>query len=192
MRLASRKHEPLVASRKRRLLAPLSGSILEIGPGDGINLTYYSPHIQWTAYEPNPFLARRIPVPPNGRLLVAPYQGGELADTVVCTLVLCSVPDLAQMLRWIHQSLPPQGRLIFLEHVAAPAGSPLAAAQQKWLRLWRCCAGGCEPTRQTAQAIRDAGFHFEEFEAFDLPLWLAGPHICGIATKKNRHQEDLA
>lgn len=183
MRLASLKHEPLVAARKRRLLAGLGGSVLEIGPGDGVNLAYYSPEVRWTGYEPNGFLARRIAVPAGGKLVQAAYEGGAVASTVVCTLVLCSVPDLAQMLGWIYNSLPPGGRLVFLEHVAAEEGTGLHVAQRKWRRLWGCCAGGCDPTRRTALAIREAGFVIEELEEFSLPLWLAGPHICGVARK---------
>lgn len=183
MRLASRKHEPLVAARKRRLLVGLRGSVLEIGPGDGVNLAYYSPEVRWTGYEPNGYLAGRIAVPAGGKLVQAAFEGGVAADAVVCTLVLCSVPDLAQMLGWIYDSLPPGGCLVFLEHVAAEEGTALWAAQRKWRGLWGCCAGGCDPTRRTAKAIQEAGFVLEELEEFSLPLWLAGPHICGVARK---------
>ncbi len=184
MRLASRWHEPLVAERKRALLSQARGKILEIGPGTGVNFQYLPPGIRWTGYEPNRWLARRIPAGPNRQLHVAPYQGqpGEY-DTVISTLVLCSVTDPAATLRSLFHSLRPGGQLLFLEHVAAPAGSALRSRQDRWQPLWSCCAGGCHPNRDTAALLRQAGFAITQLDEFSLPLSLAGPHIAGVAQK---------
>jgi SAM-dependent methyltransferase len=184
MRLASRWHEPLVAERKRALLSQARGNTLEIGPGAGVNFQYLPPDILWTGYEPNRWLARCIPAGPNRKLYVAPYQGqpGEY-DTVISTLVLCSVKDPAATLRSLFHSLRPGGQLLFLEHVAAPAGSALRARQDRWQPLWSCCAGGCHPNREAASLLRQAGFAITQLDEFSLPLSLAGPHIAGVALK---------
>ncbi len=184
MRLASRIHEPLVAARKQALLSRLSGPVLELGPGDGVNFRYYPPGLLWTGYEPNRWLARRIPLPAGATLHTSPYTGQPGAyDAIVSTLVLCSVPDPAATLAHLYRSLKPGGSFIFLEHVAAPAGSPLRARQDRLLPLWRCCAGGCHPNRDTEALIRAAGFDIHTIERFHLPLSLASPHILGVATR---------
>lgn len=45
------------------------------------------------------------------------------------TMVLCSVRDVAASLREARRVLRPGGKLLFIEHVAAPAGSPLRTMQ---------------------------------------------------------------
>ncbi len=184
MRLVSRFHEPLVASRKQALLRRLSGHILEIGPGHGVNFRYLPPGITWTGYEPNPWLARSIALPSGATLHTTAFTApAGPYDAILSTLVLCSVPDPAATLAALYQSLRPGGAFVFLEHVAAPAGSPLRARQDRLLALWRRCAGGCHPNRDTEALIRSAGFVIDELERFPLPLSLASPHIIGLATK---------
>lgn len=184
MELASRVHEPMVAARKRELFGTLRGAVLEIGAGNGVNLQYLPEGLRWTGYEPNRILAEKVKVPPNGTLIVDEYRGqtGHF-DAVFCSLVLCSVADPDAVLRGIFESLSPGGRFVFVEHVAAGQGSALRRAQDRWLPLWKCCACGCHPNRETAGLIAAAGFDMERIENFDLPLWLAGPHIAGIAVK---------
>ncbi len=180
---ASRIHEPLVAARKAALLRQVSGQVLEIGPGTGVNFAYYPPGIAWTGYEPNPFLARQISLPEGATLHERPFVEGEAQryDWAVATLVLCSVAEPRAVLRALHRALKPGGKLIYLEHVAAPADTPLRRAQEFWLPLWRCAADGCHPNRETARLLREAGFSIEQEENFALPLWLASPHVCGVA-----------
>ena len=184
MQWASRFHEPMVAERKRALFAGLTGRVLEIGAGNGVNLRYLPAGVQWTGYEPNRYLAARIEVPEGGELIVDSYRGqaGEF-DAVICSLVLCSVKDPAEVLAGLYRCLKPGGRFLFVEHVAAEPGSRLRAAQEKWLPLWRCCAGGCHPNRETAALIAAAGFDMKWSEQFDLPLGLAGPHLIGEALR---------
>lgn len=185
MQLASRFHEPMVAERKRKLFAGLSGSVLEIGAGNGVNLRYLPAGVRWTGYEPNRHLAAKIAVPAHGQLIVDSYRGQEgQFDAVICSLVLCSVQDPAQVLAGLYRCLKPGGRFLFLEHVAAGRGTKLRRAQDKWLPLWRCCAGGCHVNRETDSLIAGAGFDISSIERFDLPLGLAGPHLIGEAIRR--------
>ncbi len=185
MQIASRIHEPMVAERKRALFAGLSGDVLEIGAGNGVNLQYLPSEVKWTGYEPNRYLAAKIAVPEGGELIVDYYKGqAGVYDAVICSLVLCSVQNASEVLAGLYRCLRPGGRLLFIEHVAAVRGTRLRVAQDRWLPIWRCCAGGCHPNRETGSLIEAAGFEMKWRDYFDLPLWLAGPHLIGEAVKR--------
>jgi len=189
----SGKHERHVADRKRALLGDLSGDVLEIGPGTGVNLPYYPSGIRWIGIEPNPFMhpylkrqaeqlgmqveiregrAERLDVPDHSM------------DAVVSTLVLCSVQVVPGALGEILRVLKPGGRFVFIEHVAAPPGMWLRRVQ-RWVRpVSRALADGCCPDRETWVAIEKGGFEHLILEHFCVPIPITSPHIAGSATKK--------
>jgi SAM-dependent methyltransferase len=185
--------ERLLADRKRSLLSELTGTVLEIGPGTGVNLRYYSSGIRWIGVEPNPFMhphlrkeAARLGLPIEIRQGVAEHLdcADESLEAVVSSHVLCSVRDLAGVLREVRRVLRPGGRFVFLEHVAAPAGTRLRRIQ-RWLRpVVRSLADGCCPDREIWAAIGAAGFERVDCQPFPLPLPVVGPHIAGAAVKK--------
>lgn len=107
-------------------------------------------------------------------------------DAVVCTLVLCSVNHLEKTLFEIHRILRPQGKLFFIEHVAAATNN---IKRYKWQRrlafLWKCIAAGCHITRHTEDAIGQAGFKIIEINRQSMrgvPA-IVRPSIRGIAMK---------
>jgi ubiquinone/menaquinone biosynthesis C-methylase UbiE len=106
-------------------------------------------------------------------------------DHVISTLVLCTVDDPAQALAEIRRVLKPHGSLRFIEHVR---GRGLAARIQDLVTpLIRHLGAGCHPNRDTAKAIRAAGFdigHLETFTPRPRIRFLA-PFIQGIATPPN-------
>jgi SAM-dependent methyltransferase len=113
-------YERLVAIRKRELLGPLRGTVLEIGPGTGTNLAYLAPDVRWLGIEPNPHMERylRREAEPLGRSIEVRSGTVERldlmdasVDAVVSTLVLCSVPDQARALAEVRRVLRPGGRL---------------------------------------------------------------------------------
>lgn len=185
LRRASRVHEPMIAARKRELFAAVAGDVLEIGPGTGVNFRYLPAGVRWTGYEPNRFLARQIQLPANATLHTMPFLGEqpEAFDWAISTLVLCSVPDPLATLRDLWKALRPGGNLILVEHVAAEPGSRLRRSQERWRPLWSCAGDGCQPNRDTETMLGQAGFRVLEMERFTLPLWLASPHIAGLAQK---------
>src|SRR5690606_22821288 len=131
-----------IAPYKRRLLAELHGDVLEIGPGSGPNFAYYAPDVRWVGVEPNPYMYPylRASAVEQGRTidLRTAYTEALAADdasmdAVVSTLVLCSVRDVRASLAEIRRVLRPGGRYVFIEHVAAPAGSGLRR-WQNWLQ----------------------------------------------------------
>jgi len=121
----------LYGDRKRALFAGLEGTVVEIGPGTGVNLPYLPDGLRWIGLEPNPHMHDYIRDHLAGRDLEAdlrtdPAQDTGLAtnsvDAVLSTLVLCSVPDVAETLAELRRILRPGGQLVFIEHVAAASG----------------------------------------------------------------------
>jgi ubiquinone/menaquinone biosynthesis C-methylase UbiE len=192
-------YDPITASmerrwmggRRRRLLAGARGAVLEIGGGTGANLAHYRDVDRVTIAEPDPFMRHRIgPKLEDARVPVEvsaagaeelPFPDGSF-DTVVSTLVLCTVPDQASALDEVRRVLRPGGRLLFIEHVRA-AGST-ARWQDRLEPLWGRLLGGCHPNRDTVLAIEEAGFEIETFESFHPPVFLSSltPHVQGSAT----------
>jgi ubiquinone/menaquinone biosynthesis C-methylase UbiE len=180
-----------MGGRRRRLLTGARGAVLEIGGGTGANLAHYRNVDRVTIAEPDPFMRSRIgpkleeasvPVEVSAAGAEAlPYPDGSF-DTVVSTLVLCTVLDQEAALDEIRRVLRPGGRLLFIEHVRA-AGSA-ARWQDRLEPLWRRLFGGCRPNRDTVAAIESAGFEIETFESFypPDPLSVLTPHVQGSAT----------
>jgi SAM-dependent methyltransferase len=148
------------------LLRDLRGTVLELGPGSGVNLPHYRSDVHWVGLEPDA-RSRARAEPAMARLrrparLVAGHAEriplpGRSVDAVVATFVLCSVQDPDASLAEVRRVLRPGGRFVFLEHVAAPPGT--------WMRrLQKVCAlcavrpGSCRPDRDTELAIVRAGF----------------------------------
>ncbi|MEM8534177.1 MAG: class I SAM-dependent methyltransferase [Chloroflexota bacterium] len=188
----SRVYEPFVADRKRTLFAQFAGDILEIGPGTGANLSWYPPSIRWTGVEPNPYMhpyLHRTAAQLDMNIHILSNTAEHLniqnstIDIVVATLVLCSVKDPMRVLQEIRRVLKPDGRFVFIEHVAAPQGSWMRRFQHLIQPVWGICADGCHVTRETWRVIEQVGFKSVKIEHFCLPLSVVGPHIAGTAIK---------
>lgn len=188
-----RRIEPEFGQQRAALLADARGRVLEIGVGTGLNLQHYPPDIQEiVATDPESGMMRRAedkaakldrPV----RFVEAsaeqlPFEDDEF-DTVVCTLVLCSVDDPASALAEIRRVLKPDGRLLFIEHVRAD-DPKLAGWQDRLERPWRVFAQGCRPNRATLESIVAAGFEVEGLKRGTLPKSppLVRPTIAGSAS----------
>jgi SAM-dependent methyltransferase len=167
-----------LAARRDLLLAPARGRVLEIGAGTGLNLSHYrSDRIgSIVALEPDGAMRSRLLVrtPPES----VPFEVHEAAiddavfgdgqfDTIVSTLVLCSVPDLDRAARAISRWLAPSGRLLFLDHVRAVGlrGTLQRAAAPLWVKL----AAGCHLDRDPIGALRRAGLAVTDCERFPMP-----------------------
>jgi ubiquinone/menaquinone biosynthesis C-methylase UbiE len=127
-----------MGERRRRLLAGARGAVLEIGGGTGANLAHYWDVDRVTIAEPDPFMRNRIgPKLEDARVPVEvsaagaealPFPDGSF-DTVVSTLVLCTVPDQEAALDEVRRVLRPGRRLLFIEHVRA--AEPMARWQDR-------------------------------------------------------------
>lgn len=181
-----------LAERRRALLANARGAVLEAGAGTGLNLDRYPDGIERLVLtEPEESMAQQI-----DRKVAESGQSAEVVrapaerlpfpdasfDTVVFTLVLCTVPDQAAALAEARRVLKPDGKLLFLEHVRAD-GERLARWQDRLERPWRFVGAGCHPNRDTVRSIEAAGFRIESLEHGELPKAppIVRPLIQGIA-----------
>jgi SAM-dependent methyltransferase len=188
--LGDRAQHRLYGARKRQLFADVEGTVVEIGPGTGVNVPYLPEGIHWVGLEPNPHMHRFLREQLAGRgievdLRTDPAQDTGLpsgfADVVISTLVLCSVSDLAETLAEVRRILRPGGRLLFIEHVAAPRDTWLYTLQRGIRPVWTALADGCHPDRETGAALKAAGFSSVTVEPFDTGLPVVSPHIVGTA-----------
>ena len=133
------RYEQFASKYKQQLFQGLTGTVLEIGPGTGVNLRYLtSGKVRWIGVEPNPFMepylreeANRLTMPIElhiGTAETLPIADNSV-DAAIATLVLCCVNIQHQSLQEALRVLRPGGRLVFIEHVA-PRGSWLRRIQK--------------------------------------------------------------
>jgi len=138
------------------------GLVLEIGAGDGVNLSYYHADAEVIATEPDPKELELI-TDYEDNVILARVSAEELPfpeaafDAVVGTLVFCTIPDAAKALQEVKRVLKPGGSLRLVEHVRAknPIGRALMGAVNP---TYRWLTGGCNINRDTLEAVRAAGF----------------------------------
>jgi ubiquinone/menaquinone biosynthesis C-methylase UbiE len=180
---------------RKEIVGGARGRVLEVGAGTGASFPYYNSHTEEIiATEPDPYMLERARRRAEGlgrpielRQAAAedlPFEDDSF-DTVVSTLVMCTVGDGPRALSEVRRVLKPSGELRVYEHVrySHPFG---AFWQDAVTPVWRWLAAGCHPNRDIADMIRDAGFEFEKLELTKPlppipPMSFARPHIMGIA-----------
>jgi SAM-dependent methyltransferase len=182
---------PRAMSKRDRagLLSGLSGTVVEVGAGDGLNFPFYPPEVAAvTAVEPEPSLRERAAATAPPRVTVLDGAAERLpvadasADAVVACLVLCSVADQDRALAEIARVLKPGGVLRFYEHVVAQprAGRAVQEVLDR-TRIWPTLAAGCHLTRDTRAALLRGGFTLADERRFTVG---GLPHIAGTATRQ--------
>jgi ubiquinone/menaquinone biosynthesis C-methylase UbiE len=166
---------------RAELLAGARGRTLELGAGTGLNLAHYTDAVtELVLTEPDPHMARRLrkrledepPAPARVEVVEAPaervpFEDGSF-DSVVSTLVLCSVVAPAAATGEIVRVLRPDGRLLYLEHVRS-TDRGLARWQDRLERPWRWLGAGCHPNRDTVAELEAAGLETESLVRDRLP-----------------------
>lgn len=175
-----------LAAARAALLPKAKGRVLEIGPGSGVNLRYYS----FDQIDSLTLFDRRIqeilktfPYPNNksidfetGTAEALPYPDNSF-DTVVACLVFCTVPDAVKGLKEIWRVLKPGGNYLFIEHILSD-GPVLGPAMKMINPLWKILANGCHLNRQTDQRIAALPLTIIEQNYF-----MKNSFVSGIAEK---------
>ena len=181
------------AAHRDRALAGLTGRVIEIGAGNGMNFSHYPDTVtEVVAIEPEDYLralaeqaaaAAAVPVQVlAGHATALPVDDGGF-DAAVASLVLCSIPDTHAALTEMRRALKPDGELRFFEHVRS---------EKPWFGLLEDAitplqsriGGGCHPNRDTAAAISAAGFDIQELDRFyyaPVRFYPSHAHILGRA-----------
>ena len=184
----------LVGEVKQAAVGAMAGTVIELGPGPGTNLRYYTPGTRVIAIEPNPAMHPRLQQAASTHdvdLEIRALHGERLdvpdaaADGVVATLVLCGVDDPLAVLGEVKRVLRPGGTYLFYEHVRAPAGTPERLAPRIAKRPQRWLFNGCEVDRDTRSMLEGAGFAALEVTPVDAGLGGAWTRtrIIGTATR---------
>jgi ubiquinone/menaquinone biosynthesis C-methylase UbiE len=185
--------EPFDSERKH-VLARVSGEVLEIGFGSGLNIPYYPASVhELTAVDPNPGMRRyaepRIAVSPV-KVVHCVLSGESLPmadarfDTVISTWTLCSIVNIEQALAEVHRVLRPGGQFVFLEH-----GLSDEPGVQRWQHrlnpIQKVIGDGCNLNRDFRALVEQVGFSSLEVENFYLEKTprLLGYMYRGIAIK---------
>jgi ubiquinone/menaquinone biosynthesis C-methylase UbiE len=195
-RIADEAEEKGASDHRDELLAGLSGRVIEVGAGTGLNFSHYPTAVrQVRAIEPEPYLRgvaeaavadAHVPIAVvDGTADDLPARAGEF-DAGVVSLVLCSVKSPAGALGQLFRVIRPGGQLRFYEHVRSPRPG-FARAQRAVDLVWPWFGGGCHTSRDTERAIADAGFVIERIRHFSFrPAPCSAPvspHIIGAARR---------
>jgi ubiquinone/menaquinone biosynthesis C-methylase UbiE len=159
-----------LAAYRSRVVPAADGHVLEIGIGSGLNLPFYSRHVErLIGLDPSSKLLSMVrrnlrPDTPSLELIEGSAEAipleNDSVDTVVTTWTLCSIPDADRALHEMHR---PTGRLLFIEHGRAPEPN-VRWWQDHLTPAWKRIGGGCHLNRAIQNLIEDAGFQFDRFE----------------------------
>lgn len=152
-----------------RAVSDLTGQVLELGAGTGLNFSHYRTGTTVVAIEPDSGMRERatkraLEAPVPIEVVAAPAEDlpfpDHSFDAAVITLVLCSVGDVAQSLAELRRVLRPGAPVRLVEHVRAPQ-STIAAIQEALTPVQRRLAGNCHLARETEASLRTARFTIE-------------------------------
>ena len=174
--LSLRGHE--VGELRGATCAGLTGRVLEIGFGSGLNVRWYPPEVSSvTAIEPSD-LGWRLSEERRGRSAVPVERAGldgqhldlpdDSHDGALVTFSLCTIADPSLALREVRRVVRDGGRLHALEHGLAPEES-VRRWQRRLEPVQRAVAGGCHLTRDIPALVEGTGWHVEELAQAYLP-----------------------
>ncbi len=183
-----RFNEPL----RERVCAGLTGRVVEIGFGSGLNVPFYPETVELvSAVEPADLgwrlaservAAARVPIERSGLDGQALPFGDNSFDSALSTWTLCTIPDVATALAEVRRVLAPGGTLHFVEHGLAP-DQRVQVWQHRLNPIQKTFAGGCHLNRDIRGLLTDAGFEIRDIDVFygeDAPRFLAAQSL-GVA-----------
>ncbi|OKI01968.1 methyltransferase type 11 [Streptomyces sp. CB02923] len=161
-------HRTGLTALRREMLAGLSGRVIEIGAGTGVNFAHYPRTVaEVVAVEPERTLRQRalteaaragIPVDVVPATAEALPVKSEAFDAAVVSLVLCSVRDVQRSLSELRRVLRPGGELRFFEHGCSLRHGPATVQRALDRSVWPLLMGNCHLSRDPLAELRAAGF----------------------------------
>ncbi len=178
---------------RKELLEEASGTVLEIGAGTGANVPLYGDSVEKLVLaEPEPAMIKRLKTSISSsnlpcEVVQAPAESLPMpdasVDTVISTIVLCTVESPERTLAEIARVLKPRGKLLFLEHVRS-SEPKLAAWQDRLNWLWKKISYGCNCNRRTLDLINDSPLSIVDARKGKIPKAnrLVRPCVTGLAS----------
>ena len=178
---------------RQQLLADVSGDILEIGFGTGLNLPYYPDKVnKITTIDPNPGMQRlaQSRIEKSGITVDYKVLNGESIsmadasfDSVVCTWTLCSIQRVEKAIAEVYRLLKPEGKFFFIEHGLSQDDS-IQVWQNRLTPVQKIIADGCHLNRKIDEIVKSqfVNVTIEQFYAPKLPK-VMGYMYRGVAIK---------
>ena len=176
--------KPLEKTRFEKIRADLvrkaQGRVLEIGFGTGANFRYYTNAERVDAIEPNPDMSKqagkrikksRTPIYTYEAIAEELPFADNSFDTVVATLVFCTIPDPAKALEEIRRTSKPGAQILLFEHVKMD--QPVMGKTQEALTpVWKKLCDGCHLNRDTLELVKRSGLDIEQVHSYYGGLFL--------------------
>ena len=172
--------EAKIAKDRRTMLQNLTGKVLDIGSGTGVNFEFFNDNVEVLAIEPSKEMLEKSVAKINHKKIQLLNLGvndealqkmipEKSMDTIVCTLVLCTIPNPELALHHFKRWLKPDGKLIILEHIHSNK-QPNAFLEKLFNPLWKKIGEGCNLTRNTDVLLKEKGFEPLKMSYFTLGL----------------------
>lgn len=169
-----------MSKQREKIIPHASGVVLELGVGSGHNFRYYDADKVRSVIgvDPTPDRSKLKEASKKSDLSFELIEESaedlpledESVDTIVCTYVLCTIPQVSQALAECKRVLKPKGKLLFVEHGLAP-DEKVRQTQNRVNGVWQKIAGGCQLNRDIPGLIEHAGFTINNKSTMYLPGW---------------------
>jgi len=165
---------------RKELLSKATGSVLELGSGTGINFPLYETAATVTAIEPSEHMIDRSSV--KRKQAVVPIEviqasaeelpfAADTFDTVVATLVFCTIPNPDKAILEMKRVCKPGGKILLFEHVQMQ--NRFLASLQDWLTpAWKKICDGCCLNRNTLDLMRSKNISISKVHTYYRDLFV--------------------